>query len=77
MGVNVSVAEQQLAICNASNAAVQQLARTVALDHARDGVRVDVPSPGPMLAGPFKRHLESVTDSDRFLATRANQQPAT
>lgn len=73
--INASIAEQQLAVYNASKAAVRQLARTVALDHARDGVRVNVLSPGPMLAGLFKRHLESATDSDRFLATRANRQP--
>lgn len=73
--VNASLAEQQLAIYNASKAAVRQLARTVALDHAREGVRVNVLSPGPMLAGLFKRHLESATDSDRFLAARANRQP--
>ncbi|MBB6469151.1 NAD(P)-dependent dehydrogenase (short-subunit alcohol dehydrogenase family) [Aminobacter lissarensis] len=73
--VNASLAEQQLAIYNASKAAVRQLARTAALDHARSGVRINVLSPGPMMAGLFKRHLESASDSGRFLATRANRQP--
>jgi NAD(P)-dependent dehydrogenase (short-subunit alcohol dehydrogenase family) len=73
--VNALVAEQQLGIYNATKAAVRQLARTVAMDHARQGIRANVLSPGPMLAGLFKRHLESAADPDRFLATRANRQP--
>ena len=73
--VNATLAEQQLAIYNASKAAVRQLARTAALDHARRGIRINVLSPGPMMAGLFKRHVESATDSSRFLATRANRQP--
>ncbi|MEY9380630.1 SDR family NAD(P)-dependent oxidoreductase [Rhizobium leguminosarum] len=73
--VNATLAEQQLAIYNATKAAVRQLARTVAVDHARDGVRTNVLSPGPMLAGLFKRHLESAHDSQQFLATRSARQP--
>lgn len=73
--VDASFAEQQLAIYAASKAAVRQLARTVAMDHARQGVRVNVLSPGPMMAGLFKRHLESAKDSAAFLATRSARQP--
>lgn len=73
--VNATLAEQQLGIYNATKAAVRQLARTVAVDHARDGVRTNVLSPGPMFAGLFKRHLESATDSKQFLATRSARQP--
>ncbi|NTC20773.1 SDR family NAD(P)-dependent oxidoreductase [Agrobacterium tumefaciens] len=73
--VNATLAEQQLAIYNATKAAVRQLARTVAVDHARDGVRTNVLSPGPMMAGLFKRHLESANDSQQFLATRSARQP--
>lgn len=73
--VNATLAEQQLGVYNASKSAVRQLARTVAMDHARDGVRVNVLSPGPMLAGLFKRHLDSASDGDRFLATRSARQP--
>lgn len=73
--VNATLAEQQLAIYNATKAAVRQLARTVAVDHARDGVRTNVLSPGPMFAGLFKRHLESANDSEQFLATRSARQP--
>ncbi|GLR85892.1 SDR family NAD(P)-dependent oxidoreductase [Bradyrhizobium iriomotense] len=73
--VNASVAEQQLAIYNASKAAVRQLARTAALDHARNRVRINVLSPGPMNAGLFKRHVESAKDGGKFLQTRTNRQP--
>jgi NAD(P)-dependent dehydrogenase (short-subunit alcohol dehydrogenase family) len=73
--VNATLAEQQLAIYNATKAAVRQLERTAAMDNARQGVRVNVLSPGPMMSGLFKRHLEAAADSDRFLATRSARQP--
>jgi NAD(P)-dependent dehydrogenase (short-subunit alcohol dehydrogenase family) len=73
--VDATFAEQQLSVYAASKAAVRQLARTIAMDHARQGIRVNVLSPGPMLAGLFKRHLESAADSERFLATRSARQP--
>ena len=73
--IDATFAEQQLALYAASKGAVRQLARTVAMDHARDGIRVNVLSPGPMMAGLFKRHLESATHPDQFLATRSARQP--
>ncbi|MCP4384435.1 MAG: SDR family oxidoreductase [Hyphomicrobiales bacterium] len=73
--VDATFAEQQLAVYAASKGAVRQLARTVAMDHARAGIRVNVLSPGPMMAGLFTRHMSSASDPDRFLATRANRQP--
>lgn len=74
--VDATFAEQQLAVYAASKAAVRQLTRTVAMDHARQGIRANVLSPGPMLAGLFERHMKSASDPDRFLATRANRQPS-
>ena len=44
--VDATFAEQQLSVYAASKAAVRQLARTIAMDHARQGVRVNVLSPG-------------------------------
>jgi NAD(P)-dependent dehydrogenase (short-subunit alcohol dehydrogenase family) len=73
--IDATFAEQQLAMYAASKGAVRQLARTVALDHARNGVRVNVLSPGPMMAGLFERHLKSATDPAKFLATRSARQP--
>ncbi|WP_411033059.1 SDR family NAD(P)-dependent oxidoreductase [Shinella sp. BYT-45] len=74
--IDATFAEQQLAVYAASKGAVRQLARTVAMDHARQGIRANVLSPGPMLAGLFERHMKSASDPDRFLATRANRQPS-
>jgi NAD(P)-dependent dehydrogenase (short-subunit alcohol dehydrogenase family) len=73
--VNGTVAEQQLSVYNASKGAVRQLARTVAMDHARQGIRANVLSPGAMLAGLFERHMKSARDPEKFQATRAARQP--
>jgi NAD(P)-dependent dehydrogenase (short-subunit alcohol dehydrogenase family) len=73
--VDATFAEQQLSVYAASKGAVRQLARTVAMDHARQGVRANVLSPGPMLAGLFERHMKSARDPEKFHATRAARQP--
>ncbi len=73
--IDASFAEQQLAVYAASKAAVRQLTRTVALDHARQGIRANVLSPGPMMAGLFERHMNSASDPAKFKATRAARQP--
>jgi NAD(P)-dependent dehydrogenase (short-subunit alcohol dehydrogenase family) len=54
---------------------VRQLARTVAMDHARQGIRANVLSPGPMMAGLFERHMNSANDPKKFYDTRAARQP--
>lgn len=73
--IDGTFAEQQLAVYCASKGAVRQLARTVAMDHARQGIRVNVLSPGPMMAGLFERHMKSANDPQKFYNTRANRQP--
>lgn len=74
--IDATFAEQQLSVYAASKGAVRQLTRTVALDHARQGIRANVLSPGPMMAGLFERHMKSASDPARFLATRAARQPS-
>jgi len=73
--VDATFAEQQLAAYAASKGAVRQFIRTLALDHAREGVRANVISPGPMRAGLFERHLASADDPAKFLFTREQRQP--
>ncbi len=73
--VDASFAEQQLAVYATSKGAVRQLTRTVALDHARQGIRANVLSPGPMMAGLFERHMKSASDPEKFKSTRAARQP--
>ena len=60
----------------AMKAAVNQATVALAMQYARQGIRANVLSPGPMLAGLFERHMKSASDPDRFLATRANRQPS-
>lgn len=73
--VDATFAEQQLSVYAASKGAVRQLTRTVAMDHARQGIRANVLSPGPMMAGLFERHMKSANDPKLFEATRAARQP--
>lgn len=74
--IDATFAEQQLSVYAASKGAVRQLARTVALDHARQGIRINLLSPGPMMAGLFERHMKSAKDPEKFVATRAARQPS-
>lgn len=73
--IDATFAEQQLAVYCATKGAVRMLARTVAMDHARQGIRANVLSPGPMMAGLFERHMKSANDPAKFEATRAARQP--
>ncbi len=73
--IDATFAEQQLAVYCASKGAVRMLTRTVAMDHARQGIRANVLSPGPMMAGLFERHMKSANDPAKFEATRAARQP--
>lgn len=73
--IDATFAEQKLAVYSASKGAIRQLTRTVAMDHARQGIRANVLSPGPMMTGLFMMHMNSADDPDRFLATRSARQP--
>ena len=73
--IDGTFAEQQLGVYCASKGAVRMLTRTVAMDHARQGVRANVLSPGPMMAGLFERHMNSAHDPAKFKAARARRQP--
>jgi NAD(P)-dependent dehydrogenase (short-subunit alcohol dehydrogenase family) len=73
--VNAQYGEQQLAAYSSSKAALSSAMRTIALDYARHGVRINILAPGPMRAGLFERHLAAAADPARFLATREARQP--
>jgi 2,3-dihydro-2,3-dihydroxybenzoate dehydrogenase len=68
-------AEQMLVSYCASKAAVYQMARATALDFARDGVRVNLLSPGPMRVGLFERHVQALGDPE-LVATRERREPS-
>lgn len=73
--IDADFGEQQLAAYTSSKAAVSGAVRTIALDYARSGVKVNLLAPGPMRAGLFERHLASAKDPAAFLATREARQP--
>ncbi|MDT0203161.1 SDR family oxidoreductase [Nocardioides sp. AE5] len=79
--VDALFAEDAMAAYSASKAAVVQLARTAAVEHARDNIRINVVCPGatdtPMLRHSFEsmpdpaevqRRLEDQTPSGRLVA---------
>lgn len=72
---DATVAEQQLATYFETKGTVRPLVRTVAMDHGRQGVRVNILRPSPMMAGPFKRHTRSTTDPDNFDVPHSNRRP--
>lgn len=73
--VNAFQAEQGLAAYNASKGALLQLIRTVAVDHARDGIRANVVCPGVTDTSLFRTHLATASDPVRFLSVREQRNP--
>jgi NAD(P)-dependent dehydrogenase (short-subunit alcohol dehydrogenase family) len=68
-------AEQGLVSYAASKGALLQLTRTVAMDHARDGIRANTVIMGVTDTPFFRRHLDTASDPERFVAIRENRQP--
>jgi NAD(P)-dependent dehydrogenase (short-subunit alcohol dehydrogenase family) len=73
--VNALQAEQGLAAYNASKGALLQLIRTVAVDHAREGIRANVVCPGTTDTPLFRKHLATAGDPVRFLQAREQRNP--
>jgi NAD(P)-dependent dehydrogenase (short-subunit alcohol dehydrogenase family) len=73
--VNALQAEQGLAAYNASKGALLQLVRTVAVDHARDGVRANVVCPGVTDTPLFRAHLATARDPTLFRSVREQRNP--
>lgn len=73
--VNALQAEQGLAAYNASKGALLQLVRTVAVDHARDGIRANVVCPGVTDTPLFRAHLATARHPERLLAVRQARSP--
>ncbi|MET4491236.1 SDR family oxidoreductase [Bradyrhizobium sp. LA7.1] len=68
-------AEQGLIGYCASKGALLQLSRTLALDHARDNIRVNCVCPGVTDTPFFRRHLATAKDPETFLRTREQRNP--
>src|SRR2546428_833665 len=73
--VNALQAEQGLVAYNASKAALVQLIRTVAVDHAREGIRANVVCPGVTETALFRAHLATANDPVRFRQVREQRNP--
>jgi NAD(P)-dependent dehydrogenase (short-subunit alcohol dehydrogenase family) len=73
--VNALQAEQGLAAYNASKGALLQLVRTVAVDHARDGIRANVVCPGVTDTPLLQAHLATASDPVRFRSVREQRNP--
>jgi NAD(P)-dependent dehydrogenase (short-subunit alcohol dehydrogenase family) len=69
------LAEQGLISYCTSKGAILQFSRALALDHARDGIRVNCVCPGVTDTPFFRRHLDTATNPAQFLATREQRNP--
>jgi NAD(P)-dependent dehydrogenase (short-subunit alcohol dehydrogenase family) len=73
--VNAFFAQQGLVAYSASKAALLNLTRGVALDHARQGIRANAVCPGVTDTPLFRYHLSHASDPERFLHVREQRNP--
>ena len=73
--VDAYMAEQGLAGYCSSKGALLQLTKCLAVDHARQGLRVNCVAPGVIDTPFFRRHLDTANDPDRFLHAREQRNP--
>jgi NAD(P)-dependent dehydrogenase (short-subunit alcohol dehydrogenase family) len=67
--------EEQLAGYCASKAALLQAVRSAALEHARDGLRINAVCPGAIDTALFRRALEATGDSEKALEDNLRRIP--
>jgi NAD(P)-dependent dehydrogenase (short-subunit alcohol dehydrogenase family) len=69
------MAEQGLISYCASKGAIVQFTRTLAMDHARDGIRANCVCPGVTDTPFFRKHLATASDPQKLLSTRQERNP--
>ena len=69
-------AEQALAAYSTSKGAILQLIRSVAVDHARQGIRANAVCPGAIDTPFFRQHVESAPDPAAFLKEKVERHPS-
>ena len=69
-------AEQSLSTYNASKGALLQLIRSVAVDHARDGIRANAVCPGAIETPFFREHVDSAPDPAALLHQKIERHPS-
>lgn len=70
------LAEQGLAAYCASKGALLQLTRSVAVDHAGDGIRANCVCPAAIDTPFFRRHVDAAPDPAAFLQKKRARHPA-
>lgn len=69
------MAEQGLAAYCASKGAILQLSKVLAVDHARQGIRVNCVCPGVTDTPLFRHHLSQADDPESVLRMRTERNP--
>ena len=52
-----------------------QMTKTIAVDHARDGIRANCVCPGVTDTPFFRRHLDTASDPEQFVKVREERNP--
>ena len=73
--VNGWLAEQGLIAYSSTKATLIEFAKSLAVDHARQGIRVNVVAPGTTDTPAFRRAMGTATDPDAWIAERAARNP--
>lgn len=73
--IDAHMAEQGLAAYCASKGAILQLSKVLAMDHARQGVRVNCVCPGVTDTPLFRYHLSKADDPESVLKMRTDRNP--
>jgi NAD(P)-dependent dehydrogenase (short-subunit alcohol dehydrogenase family) len=68
-------AEQGLAAYSTSKGAILQLIKSVAVDHARQGIRANAVCPGAIDTPFFRQHVDSAPDPAAFLKEKTERHP--
>jgi NAD(P)-dependent dehydrogenase (short-subunit alcohol dehydrogenase family) len=68
-------AEQALAAYATSKGGILQLIRSVAVDHARQGIRANAVCPGAIDTPFFRQHVDSAPDTQAFLKEKTDRHP--
>lgn len=73
--VNGWMAEQGLIAYSSTKATLIEIARSLAVDHAREGIRANVVAPGTTDTPAFRRVMSTADDPEAWIAERAQRNP--
>jgi NAD(P)-dependent dehydrogenase (short-subunit alcohol dehydrogenase family) len=73
--VNGWLAEQGLIAYSSTKATLIEFAKSLAIDHAREGIRVNAVAPGTVDTPAFRRAMGTATDPEAFIEARRQRNP--